>query len=1148
MNAWPRRASIFIVTATLVFGVVSASGREVSFAERLRAQEALERARYAHQEGTTIPFEEAVPHDLLRNKVALYLGQSAALETLWNTPLTAAMLERELARIAARTRMPDRLAELFAALGGDSVLIQECLVRPVLVDRLARERFASDAAIHARALAEAVEVRDALATGALDPSTEHPARRVGEIDAAEVERDGEVGPVRDEGEVFLVQVTLEEDDERAVVARYVFPKRTWDDWWAEASPKLDIVHVRAVADGDVRVPAPASADKTRCVGERWEPGALDDLPEPRRDHTAVWTGTEMLVWGGSVGAAILGSMDAGFRYDPSTDSWTSMSTIGDPSSRSQHAAVWTGQEMIIWGHDNPQNSTGGRYNPVSDTWTATSVAGAPAGRSRVTAVWTGTEAIFWGGENGGSGGGCDCCFPNGGLGCNDSTCEDLVCGQDSFCCNVAWDSICAEQASELCGCCGGQLLYNSGGRYDPASDTWTPTSLSNAPQARSGHTAIWTGTEMVVWGGGVSGVVASGGRYDPVSDSWTATNMAGAPAARAGHTAVWTGSQMVVWGGSSGSVPLLTGGRYDPVANAWSPTTITGTPPARWSHTAVWSGSEMIVWGGGPTPVGQTGGRYDPEADTWAATSTAGAPVARTQHTMVWTGSEAIVWGGDGPSSPNSYVAALESGGRYDPDADAWTPTFTTGNPHARYDHTAVWTGNLMIVWGGGFTASCGDCTFFVPSRSGGRYDPTVDLWSPTSTAGAPAARSVNTTVWTGNTMIVWGGELEDYSLTATGGRYDPVADAWTQTTLTGAPSGRSGHTAVWAGNRMIVWGGNSSLSTGGRYDPSADAWTATSTTNAPSGRSGHTAVWTGTRMVVWGGGNLLNTGGRYNLATNTWSPTSQVGAPVGRTGHTAVWTGTRMVLWGGRDEFFNGLDSGGRYDPTADTWLGTSTIDAPVARHGHTAVWSGDEMIVWGGDVSFYDYLPTGGRYDPAADEWLPTPLTEAPSARSRHTAVWTGDHMLVWGGGGDALANGGSYAPETDADGDGAGCSADCNDADPGSFAIPSEVSQLNIAGDKVELQWRSATGGVGLAMRYDIVRGSPAELPVGSGGSEMCLESDYAPSGIDPTKVKLDDPEVPDPGAAFWYLVRATNGCGIGTYGATSGGEERVSASCP
>ena len=68
-------------------------------------------------------------------------------------------------------------------------------------------------------------------------------------------------------------------------------------------------------------------------------------------------------------------------------------------------------------------------------------------------------------------------------------------------------------------------------------DTWTPTSLTNAPTARAGHTAVWTGSEMIVWGGGASGpsYFKTGGRYNPSTDSWTATNATDAPDARGGH-------------------------------------------------------------------------------------------------------------------------------------------------------------------------------------------------------------------------------------------------------------------------------------------------------------------------------------------------------------------------------------------------------------------------------------------------------------------------------------------------------------------------------------------------------------------------------------------------------------------------------------
>ena len=53
---------------------------------------------------------------------------------------------------------------------------------------------------------------------------------------------------------------------------------------------------------------------------------------------------------------------------------------------------------------------------------------------------------------------------------------------------------------------------------------------------------------MIVWGG-ANGSLNTGGRYNPSTDSWTATSMTNAPSARADHTAVWTGSEMIVWGG-----------------------------------------------------------------------------------------------------------------------------------------------------------------------------------------------------------------------------------------------------------------------------------------------------------------------------------------------------------------------------------------------------------------------------------------------------------------------------------------------------------------------------------------------------------------------------------------------------------------------
>jgi hypothetical protein len=68
---------------------------------------------------------------------------------------------------------------------------------------------------------------------------------------------------------------------------------------------------------------------------------------------------------------------------------------------------------------------------------------------------------------------------------------------------------------------------------------------------------------MIVWGGlNYPTYFNTGGRYNPSTDSWTATSTTGAPAGRDFHTAVWTGTQMIVWGGLNYSTYFNTGGRY----------------------------------------------------------------------------------------------------------------------------------------------------------------------------------------------------------------------------------------------------------------------------------------------------------------------------------------------------------------------------------------------------------------------------------------------------------------------------------------------------------------------------------------------------------------------------------------------------------
>jgi len=336
----------------------------------------------------------------------------------------------------------------------------------------------------------------------------------------------------------------------------------------------------------------------------WSPISMVGAPlVSAQSSEIVWTGDEMIVWGRAGADTVVAG-----RYRPGSDSWSSMSSVGSPSARDGHVMLWTGDRMLVWGgwrQTGQERNDGGRYDPATDTWTAISTAGAPLGARLSAAVWTGTEMLVFGGLRGGA------------------------------------------------------AINSHNGRYNPAMNTWSPISAAGAPQVRFGHTAIWTGGKMVVWGGnlgsflyctgGFGGICTNtGAAYDPSTNTWTSISAAGAPSPRQGHSAIWTGSRMIVWGGRNGDLLLNDGGIYDPSTDSWLPLSGTCAPSERYEHPAVWTGAEMLIAGSG-RPF--TGGIYDPATDMWRHLSLSNAPPGVFYEKVVWTGTQALIWAGQ----PQSY-------------------------------------------------------------------------------------------------------------------------------------------------------------------------------------------------------------------------------------------------------------------------------------------------------------------------------------------------------------------------------------------------------------------------------------------------------------------------------------------------------------
>ena len=328
--------------------------------------------------------------------------------------------------------------------------------------------------------------------------------------------------------------------------------------------------------------------------DTWKPSPGANALTARKGQSTVWTGSEMATWGGTIGVGTY--LGTGSNYEPLSNTWTTISPLDAPSGRSEHSSVWTGSELVIWGGYNRDGSlnTGARYHLKNGSWATLNDSGAPSGRYANASAWTGSRMLIWGGRN------------NNGI-------------------------------------------LDDGALYNPSNDSWTPLELDSAPAARYGASAVVAGSEVIIWGGeGAAGPLGDGARLifsDDSPSEWKATGLTGAPSARSAHTAVWTGTSLIVWGGSRGGLAMGDGAIYDQESDAWSTVATENAPSARENHAAVWTGSEMVVIGGDDaTGALSDSHAYNPSLKAWRALD--GKVVARGGLSAVWTGSRILIFGG----------------------------------------------------------------------------------------------------------------------------------------------------------------------------------------------------------------------------------------------------------------------------------------------------------------------------------------------------------------------------------------------------------------------------------------------------------------------------------------------------------------------
>jgi len=358
-------------------------------------------------------------------------------------------------------------------------------------------------------------------------------------------------------------------------------------------------------------------------------------------------------------------------------------------------------------------------------------------------------------------------------------------------------------------------------------DAWDATAVADSDsipgRARAESAGVWTGNEILMWGGkiGTDSFSNSGAILNLTTGLWTALPLQSVLSARSGHTAVWTGTKMLIFGGIDSAGPSASGAVFEPAAAAWSaiatPDPVEFVP--RSDHTAVWTGSEMLIFGGHRGAGGlPSSAKYNLETNVW--TTLVASPLeGRIGHTATWTGKEMVIWGGS--NARNDDLKFFGDGAAYNPATNQWRSLSKTNSPSERSHHSAVWTGSLLLVWGGVNAAG-------QTLATGYSYDPSTDTWKELPATNAPSVAR-HTAVWANSQMVLMGGigngkgGLQPsppctYRLEQNSWHCLAASDLGANVSITE----RVTHLAIWATDRLVVMGGSSDKDV---FTPISDTW-----------------------------------------------------------------------------------------------------------------------------------------------------------------------------------------------------------------------------------------------------------------------------------------------------------------------------------
>ncbi len=328
---------------------------------------------------------------------------------------------------------------------------------------------------------------------------------------------------------------------------------------------------------------------------------IADVPiAPAGGMAAVWTGRHLVVWGGQPSGRTDAAAAAGAAYDPAAKRWRVLPAAPIPG-RFGASAVWTGREVLIWGGQDGPDTTladGAAYDPVARKWRT--LPPAPIGsRAGHQAVWTGTEMVVWGGF-------ARCCPVDSVLHDPAAAAYDPATDRWRGIASVPppWSG---DDGTGVSVVEGGRPLIGREGRlaaYDNVAGQWDEIAgAPTAPVPASGELVVRSTADPFAVGVATDGQVfvwtGAAGRLDGVayrpaepepSLAWRRT----APLDAQSGGSITAGGPGRIYTATGQSTRIL---EYRIAEDRWEELPL---PPIRTRSAAVlvWTGSELLFWGG----------------------------------------------------------------------------------------------------------------------------------------------------------------------------------------------------------------------------------------------------------------------------------------------------------------------------------------------------------------------------------------------------------------------------------------------------------------------------------------------------------------------------------------------------------------------